>query len=235
LKEQAEGRVVLRRVLAAVFTSLVALALVGCGGEEAGQGSEQPDSTGEGEVLFEDDFSDPASGWEAGSGPLGSGEYGDGTFQLSGTPTIQLRANHLGALTDASVEVDATRLGGPKNSVMGIICRATSEQNAQYLHYSFSVSGDGTVAIGRARTNGPFEYLALAKNVGSVDAGLGETNRLRADCVGQTLTLSINREKLLEVQDDAISAAGMVGVQVGGGTQVLPVLAQFDNFVLREP
>jgi len=61
------------------------------------------------------------------------------------------------------------------------------------------------------------------------------TNRLRADCVGQTLTLSINREKLLEVQDDAISTAGRVGVQAGGGTQDLPVLAQFDNFVLREP
>jgi hypothetical protein len=192
----------------------------------------------EGQVVYEDDFSDPASGWPStDSANYSSVGYAAGAYQILANPGKQQRStpNHFGTFTDASAEVDITQLEGPENSTLAVFCRATEKNDVEYLGYAFYVMSDGAVGIGRVRSPiWVFEHLAGAKNVGLINVGTGETNRLRADCVGQTLTLSVNGEKLLEAEDDAISASGRVGFFVVNNNPGERVVAWFDNFVVRE-
>ena len=61
----------------------------------------------------------------------------------------------------------------------------------------------------------------------------GAQNTIRADCVGSTLSLYVNGQKLDEVQDTEF-ASGDVGLIAGSfdtpGTDI-----HFDNFVVTKP
>jgi hypothetical protein len=59
------------------------------------------------------------------------------------------------------------------------------------------------------------------------------TNHIRADCVGDTLTLYVNGEKLAEAKDSDFTS-GDVGLMAGTFDQV-GVDIRFDNFVVSRP
>jgi hypothetical protein len=58
-------------------------------------------------------------------------------------------------------------------------------------------------------------------------------NRLRADCVADRLTLYVNGEKLVEVQDTEF-ASGDVGL-IAGTYQSAGTDIRFDNFIVYQP
>ena len=180
--------------------------------------------------LYKDDFSDSNSGWPEVSDADKAVSYSGGQYLMQAIAAKQDVWAHPGQnLGDVSITVDATKSGGPDNNDFGIVCRYVDDNN----FYFFLVSSDGYQAIGKY-VNGDFSYLTGDKMQPTTAMKAGtETNKLRADCVGSTLTLYANGQMLSTVTDTSFTT-GDVGLLVGTFDE--PNLAiSFDNFVVSKP
>lgn len=180
-------------------------------------------------VLFEDDFSKTSSGWDKWSGDGGSTDYVDGTYQIIVNESqYDLWANPGENFTDVSVEVDAVMVGGPEDNDFGILCRYVDVEN----YYFGIVSSDGYYAIGTLIDGDQQIFSENMQESDAINTGY-ESNRIRFDCVGSTLSLYVNGT-LLEQQTDSTFSSGDVGLMAGtfdtAGTQIA-----FDNFVVTKP
>ena len=180
-------------------------------------------------VLFQDDFSKSSSGWDKWSGDSGSTDYVDGTYQIMVNDSqYDLWANPGEDFTDVSVEVDAVMVGGPEDNDFGILCRYVDVGN----YYFGIISSDGYYAIGTVI--GGTQQI-IGENMQPSDAiNTGyESNRIRFDCVGSTLSLYVNGV-LLQQESDSKFSNGDVGLMAGtfdtAGAQIA-----FDNFVVSKP
>lgn len=209
---------------------VLALAALACqvlgGGTDTGGGSPTPASA----VLFKDDFSDKSGGWAEQSDAEGITDYENGGYRIKvDKPSWYFWTNPGLSFTDTSIEVDATKLGGPDDNEFGVICRYVDAYNFYYL----TISSDGYYGISKFID----DELSLigTENLEYSDAihQGAATNHLRADCVGSILRLYANGTLLLETQDTDL-ASGDIGMIAGTfdepGTDVL-----FDNLVVNKP
>jgi hypothetical protein len=112
---------------------------------------------------------------------------------------------------------------------MGIICRYKDESNFYFLR----ITSDGYYGISKL-VDGEESLLGSEELQSSSQIKTGtETNRLRADCVGNTLTLYANGQVLASVTDDSLTG-GDVGLIAGTFDQAGND-ARFDNFVVYRP
>ncbi len=181
-------------------------------------------------VLFSDDFSDNDSGWDRVNTAEGVTDYADGGYRIYvNQANHDYWANPSQSFTDVRVEVDATKVGGPNDNDFGLICRYQDTQN----FYSFLISSDGYYGIlrvvdgssGTIGTDGMEPSDAILQGA--------STNKVRADCVGSTLTLYVNGKQVITTSDSTFSS-GDVGLMAGTfselGTDIL-----FDNFLVLQP
>lgn len=181
-------------------------------------------------VLFKDDFSDTSSGWDRVDVSEGVTDYADGVYRIwVNTDSTDVWANPGLNFNDTTIEVEATKVGGPDDNDFGVICRYEDESN----FYSFIVSSDGYYAIVRV-LDGTQEILGEEDMMPSDTINLGNaTNDIMADCIGSTLTLYVNGSQLISANDSSFSS-GDVGLLAGTfdtpGTDI-----HFDNFVVRQP
>lgn len=195
-----------------------------------GQG--EPTQAGSsGEVLFQDDFSDEASGWYTFVDQEGATDYQDGGFRIFvDLANTYHWTNPEKTFGDVQIEVDARKISGPEENDFGLICRYQDDAN----FYFFTISSDGYYGI--AKFVDGEEILVGAEDLGFDDASIkaGQaTNHMRADCVGDTLTLYANGQQLMQAQDDEF-AAGDVGL-IASTYDVVGTDMLFDNFVVRQP
>ena len=182
-------------------------------------------------VLFQDDFSNPNSGWDRVNVEDGITDYTkDGAYRiLVNVPNTDVWANPGLDFTDVRIEVDATKVGGPDDNDFGVQCRYQDTDN----FYFFIISSDGYYAIGKVKDGE--QFLLTGENMEYSDAILqgAATNHLRADCVGANLSLYVNGVPLASVQDSEFTR-GDVGLMAGTfdtpGTDIL-----FDNFTVLQP
>ncbi len=181
------------------------------------------------QILFQDDFSDPSSGWLTERDQDHVIDYENGGFRISGNhrqfdywsiPNLNF--------TDVRIEVDAEKLSGPDNNSFGILCRYNHEN-----FYGFLISSDGYYGISK-RSNGDHQLIGAQGMQTSPVIRKGTTsNHIRADCIGNTLTLYINGEKLLEMNDNDYTS-GDVGLLAGsfdtGGIDI-----KFTHFLVLKP
>jgi hypothetical protein len=186
---------------------------------------------GDPNILFQDDFSSTSSGWsDTYRDESGMTDYDQGGFRIQVLQTnFDYWANPNLNFTDTSVEVDATKIGGPDDNDFGIICRYTGVDNFYFL----LATSDGFYAIGKY-SNGTQSLIGSDSFLETDKVTSGNTtNHLRADCVGSTLTLYINGTQVHSVTDTD-HTSGDVGLMAGtfeeSGTDIL-----FDNFVVRKP
>jgi len=180
-----------------------------------------------GEVLFADDFSNPASGWQSEDFGTGSVGYRDGRYAVvaaqQGTAIVG-RANR--ELTSVVIEVDTIQVSAPvnNNNGYGIICRLQANGDG----YLLRISGDGLYSISRV-LNGEFQALVDWTRSAVINQG-NNTNRIRAVCDGRRLVLFVNGERLATAEDSTF-AAGDIGFTAttfeAEATEV-----QFDNLVV---
>jgi hypothetical protein len=194
--------------------------------------SETP--TPENSILFQDDFSDPNSGWDRADWDSGITDYDDGVYHLLvKVPSYDIWANPGRYFEgDVRIEVDATKVGGENDDDFGLICRYSGEPSAPNYYY-FLISSDGYAVIGKV-TAGDSEYLSSNKMSpnDAIIQGLA-TNRLRADCIGNKLSLYVN-DQLVTTAYDSDFTGGDVGLM--GGTFDIPFAEfTFDNLVVTEP
>jgi hypothetical protein len=181
-------------------------------------------------VLFQDEFSNPSSGWDQVDDGEAFTDYANDAYRIIvNVENTDVWANPGLNFTDTVIEVEATKLGGPDDNDFGLICRYQSPSN----FYFFLISSDGFYSIGKwsggeqiSISSESMEY-SEAINQGSA------SNTIRADCVGSRLTLWVNDQLLVEATDTDFTT-GDVGL-IAGTFAIPGTDIQFDNFVVREP
>lgn len=214
----------------AIILSICAPALLLLACSLVGQGTSDGGGQSEGIVLYQDDFSDPNSGWDRSNGADGVADYADGSYRIAVLETnYDIWATAGQTLSDVRIEVDTSKAGGPDDNDFGAICRLTGSQD----FYAFLISSDGYYGIFKSNSEG-FAAITGEGMLSSSAIHQGEaTNRIRADCVGDTLTLFANGTQLQQVTDSEL-ISGDVGLIAGTfsepGTEML-----FDNFIVYQP
>jgi hypothetical protein len=183
--------------------------------------------------LFRDDFSTPSKSWFTGKVDNGSiYEYVNGGYRIyvgadDATQSVYLS----GKTTNVSIEVDVKRLGGPDDGRFGIVCRGDGATGA--TGYAFAIGANNLYGIYKTVKSTPLALAEYYLQPSSIATG-NAVNHLRADCIGNTLALYVNGQKLVEVQDSAF-ATGSIGLMASTGESTQKgVDAFFDNYVARE-
>jgi hypothetical protein len=185
-----------------------------------------------GKLLFQDDFSNPDSGWDVRKTDNGASGYRDGRYFIRvDTPKYQLWSSP-GRPVKGDVIVDVTAgLGsGPAENEMGVICRYQDKNNFMYA----SIGTDGYYAIVEIKDNNSTILTGNSKFVSSDAIPVrSESYNIRLACEGNTYTLFVNGEQI----DSATSnffTEGDVGLLAGtfdqGGVEVL-----YDDFTASVP
>ena len=183
-----------------------------------------------GKMLFQDDFSDPSSGWNRVTTTKGQTDYADGVYRtFVNESNLDIWSMPGRDFSDVRIEVDALKVGGERDNRFGIICRAVSADS----FYTFIVSSDGYYGIGKIKGQ-DYHLIGMDALQPSQAIRLGTAlNRLRVDCIGDRLALSVNGLKLVEVQDSEF-ASGDVGL-IAGTYQSAGTDIRFDNFIVYQP
>jgi hypothetical protein len=199
--------------------------------EDTPTGTAEPGDTPvpPGRLDFEDDFSDESS-WFVDRGDNFGFEYDQGGYQIYvnilNATIWSIRERDY---SDVRLEVDGQRTEGSADGYYGLICRHQDEEES---YYALVVAEDGFYGIGKSE-EGEFEFM----QTGTAESGLiqsgDEPNRVRADCVGESLILYVNGQRLLEVQDDDFDS-GFIGL-VAGTRLSDEVTILFDNLAVYEP
>lgn len=168
-----------------------------------------PEEEPSGEVAFADDFEDPESGWATDDRDEGWMDYVDGTFAIYAEKETTILWSDAGqSFKDVVVAVEATLVDGPRNDNVGfgVGCRMNVEDDTGYL---FLISGDGYYSIIRSD---PTEYVTLEDwtETDAVEQG-NVLNQIAATCKGDQLSLTVNGEEVVSIQDDTY-AEGDLGL-----------------------
>ena len=200
---------------------------------KAGQVAIQADTTmGEtyqstGKVIFEDDFSDPNSGWSTFESENGLTRYENGELVIHVLSTDYLVWSDVEyAYDNVSMEVDARVLNPVGDSDFGFICGEKDNDHFIVLE----ISEDGYYTIWKQ--NGE-EYVSLVDWTYADTIAAGGPFKLSATCGTQGLVLAVNGLLLAEIQD-ATFVPGLVGL-VGGTFGNTGFKVAFDNFQLLIP
>jgi len=215
----------IRTKLWAASIVLLILSALSCRTILPGKNSDQP-----GRILFRDDFSDPSSGWNQVSTDQGATEYADGVYRIFvNAANLDIWSNPGREFSDVRIEVDAIKVGGDRDNRFGVICRAVDLED----FYAFIISSDGYFGIGKIKGE-QYELIGMDALQQSDAIKLGsDINHIRADCIGKTLSLHANGQKLISVEDLEF-ALGEVGL-IAGSYDKPGVDIRFDHFVVYKP
>jgi hypothetical protein len=207
-------------LLALLSAALACQAIAG-----AGTGGKEP-----GRVLFKDDFSNPASGWNRIATTQGETDYADGVYRiLVNEPNLDIWSMPGRDFNDVRIEIDALKVGGERDNRYGVICRAISPDS----FYTLIISSDGYYGIGKIKGQ---EYSLIGMDALQPSSAIvkgSALNHLRADCIGDTLSFYVNGRKLAEVRDSDY-ASGDVGL-IAGTYETPGTDIRFDNFIVYQP
>lgn len=184
-----------------------------------------------GAVLFQDDFTDPSSGWDnLTDEQFGTLDYFEGFYriQVIGQQQMLLASPGL-SFNDVRLESDTIKVIGSSDDIFGLVCRAKDQDN----YYFFVISSDGYYGIGKT-INGIQSMIDTSGMLPSEVIKQGKSgNHLRADCIGDLLEFRVNGQLLASVKDIELGN-GDVGLLVGNFDTVENVVL-FDNFSVINP
>lgn len=185
----------------------------------------------EDETIFSDDFSYPLSGWDRINTETYQANYKDGVYRFQvNEPFTSIWSLKDLIIEDVIIDVDTTKAGGPDDNNYGVICRANREHGSFYF---FIISSDGYYSIGKVVGG---DQILLGDKVMQPSDHIRKgyaTNHIRATCIEDTLTLTVNGQELIEVIDEEFSIGG-VGL-TAGSFEIPGVEIYFDNFVVEKP
>jgi hypothetical protein len=181
-----------------------------------------------GTLLFQDGFDNNTTGWDRVANDSGIMDYDSGGYRmLIRQPQMNFWSTPERDFRDVRIEADVTKLNGPDENRMGLMCRY---QNGNY--YFFIISNDGYYAIGKF-IGGQTILLGESAMKFSESIETASINHLRADCIGDSLTFYINFN-LIAGATDADLQTGDVGLLAGSFTEP-GVDVLFDNYVVMQP
>ncbi len=181
------------------------------------------------QLPYSDDFSSSTSGWDTFADEDGRASYEGGwlhvtTYTAAGFATYSCAHQHF---TDFILEVETKLVAGTDDNWHQIVCRYLDDN-----YYDFDISADGYYGI-LAWIQGSRHVLVEPTSSIHILQGRNATNRVRVECVGSTLSLSVNGHLLVEVTDARLHGGDIcLGVSSLAGT--FSEVA-FDNIVVTAP
>lgn len=203
----------------ALTTVLLALTLPAC---SAMRGQITPSPSAGPLLIFEDDFSDPDSGWLEAADAEASQGYRDGKFFFEVEATdLLVWDNSGGNFQDFVLEVEARQVSGDPENSYGVLIRYVDDGN----FYRFDLTGDGYYAVSKLENE---EWIILADwQTSAYIKPQGEVNLIKIVCQGPKMTFYTNSQELIGVEDSSFER-GDVGLFAG--TLTSPnVEVEFDN------
>lgn len=175
-----------------------------------------------GELLYEDDFSNPDSGWDIREGSDASTVYQSGQYHITVNEIDWVAwGNPYSHFDDFVLEVDATQVAGTDDNDFGILLRYVDVDN----FYRFEISGDGYYSFDLMQDN---EWLTLIEWTESDAIRQGtSTNTITVVCDGPKFEFYVNGVYLDEYRDNTFPS-GDIGL-LAGTIQEAPVHIAFDN------
>jgi hypothetical protein len=186
-------------------------------------------AAGPGTLVIEDSFED-TSGWYTDAGEKFGFEYiQDGYRIYNNLKGAVIWSLHWSQYGDVRLEVDTQPLSGPASAAYGVTCRYVDKNN----YYALVIGREGFFGIGKMK-GGEYDYLVRGSDALAAIHLDGGINRVRADCVGSTLILYANQNKLAEVQDSEFPE-GDIGLVVANISTESGGDVLFDNFEVYVP
>ncbi len=192
---------------------------------------EEPTEETQNGVLFEDDFSDPDSGWEEAEDETALREYRDDEYVMEIYDTGWFIWNNPGqfGLSDTHTIVTVRNVGESQDPTFGVICNFQDDNAFYYM----GIGPDGYYAI--VRVDGEDDVFLTDEDnqwILSEDIEINaEAYDVEGICAADgTLTLIVNGVEIASVQDDTYSD-GDIGLFAQSFEQV-PVEVHFDDFVV---
>ena len=216
--------------IALFFGFLSAFVLASCLADQVGG----PEPCNEDGTLLQDDFSgEKDCGWTLYNGRGVTSEIDEGILRISNSLSGEISwVNADRSFEDVIITTQARQVQGPNDNAYGIICRYQSSNN----FYVFLISGDGFYAIGKYQSGSPqIQYLTGEGQYVYTDVinQGAATNEVKASCVGNELSLSVNGIVLESVTDPTF-VNGDIGL---GASTFLPGTAviEFDSIRVIAP
>ncbi len=173
---------------------------------------------------------DEAGDWRVAGDSNVSGEVADGVYNFhvfADNFTFWTTAGL--AFQDGMYEVEATQVSGPVDNGYGMIFRVDDKKDD---FYSFQISGDGFVWIGRYKNGGKEEIEPIIDEwwfaSEAIYQGLNVKNRLGVRAEGANLIFYVNNQEVGRVTDNTFPS-GDIGLMVRT-LGIGDVNVQFDNF-----
>ena len=182
------------------------------------------------EPLFADNFFDDQTIWPESQDSDGSYAYEADGYHISVSEfETALWATTPDTFADASFYVDARPTQANRDGYYGLLCRASDLQD----YYYFIVRSDGSYVIGKYKDR---SFGNLLGNEWIADGAINpgdETNRLRADCNGETLRFYVNDVFLTETSDPDFSTGSGGLIVASLDEQGFEVV--FNNYLVTLP
>jgi hypothetical protein len=165
---------------------------------------------GQGKILFQDDFSNPASGWTTQQSEGMTLEYADGGFRIF-VDNQKLPNEYPAAVIEQTfgnvrIEADVRRVTGTDSAKAALICR-----RADPNHYVLGdIDASGIARLGTFADD-LFDILGYEEGTAGLQEG---SNHLRLDCIGNQASLYVNGKLVVSAEVDGPSA-GVVGFAAG--------------------
>ena len=181
-------------------------------------------------VLLRDDFSSTSSGWDQMHEADYVMQYKNNSFHVVVSAQGGGQSVWIGdSYSNVSVEVDVTQGPGPDDGFIGVSCRIKPNVGG----YGFEFARDGTYGIYKYTQGSP-----EALDEGMLDPDTvspSGANHIEGICAGSTLTLILNGQPLLQV-DDPTYITGGAGLIVRAGYSGDPGIdATFNQFQVKGP
>ncbi len=177
-------------------------------------------------LIFYDDFSDPASGWETYSEEYGEVRYEEGALALAAKGREATAAVRCPGIQpqDFDLSFEATPLSEPGDWQYGVDIRRVPGGNA----ISFSLTADGRYSVYEAVDG---KVVSWGDDTPSEAIETSGTNRIAIYAYGPSLTFYVNGERLAEVTDAPVREGEIILWVYSPGEQEVKVA--FDNVVVE--
>lgn len=181
-------------------------------------------------VLFSDDFSDPNSGWRIYDGIYGQVGYENGYYYVEDSALYNgiMWGNIQLSFSDFILEIETWLIDGTDYNWQSVSCRVQDDYN----YYSFGISAGGGYLIEKV-ANGEQVLLRAPVSSSYINQGVGAVNLIHIECIGSSLSFSVNGHLLAQVTDNALSS-GSISLDANAKNDTFTKVA-FDNLVITEP
>ncbi|MEE9599674.1 MAG: hypothetical protein V3V66_04355 [Anaerolineales bacterium] len=186
--------------------------------------------TDQGDLLFQDGFSDPSSGWDRVRTIEGMTDYESDRYRIVvNTSNADYWANPGLDFQNVVIRVDAGKESGPDDNDFGVLCHYQDTENFYFL----IISSDGYYGVGKVQ-DGEQILFEPPQMYHSEEIFTGnQVNHIQAVCADTRLELSVNGVLIAETSDLSFDD-GDIGLIVGSFDDP-GVDIWFDNLTVTVP